>query len=170
MKHLGIGLLVTVTVGLGFVGAAQAHDFGRDGGRHGAELHQGHKAYKQRAHSRGGSRYQHYLDRRQARQQHRIEEGWRSGELTRKEMKRLRKNQRRIAHLERKFKADGYLSRRERQALRGALDEASAGIHRKKHNDRYRVARHRDREEKERAEVFGLWSDGLGFVWYDLDS
>ena len=170
MTHLRNGLLATVIVGLGFVGTAQAHDRDRGDGWRDVEVHYGQKAHKHRARSHGDGRYQRYVDRRQVRQQRRIDEGWRSGELTRKELKRLRKNQRRINHLERKFAADGYYSRHERKAMRKALDKASARIYGKKHNDRYRVTRYRDRGTGSRAEVFGLWSDDVGFVWYDLES
>ncbi len=170
MKYLRIGLLATVMMGVGFVGVVQAHDFERNEGWHGAKTHQGHRASKRHAHSRGDHGYRHYLDKRQARQQRRIEQGWHSGELTRKELKRLRKNQRRIARLERRFASDGHFSRKERRAMTEALDEASSRIYRKKHNDRYRIVDHRDRHDHRHGEVFGLWSDGVGFVWYDLDS
>ena len=132
MKHLRNGILATVIVGLGFIGAADARDFHRDGGRRGIETHQWHKADKHGAHAHADSRYQRHVERRRARQEHRIEEGWHSGQLTRKELKRLRKNQRRIAHMERKFLGDGYFSRRERRAMDEALDEASGRIYRKK--------------------------------------
>ena len=170
MRHLRIGLLATAFAGLVFAGMVQAHDLDRHGGWRGEKARYGHEVHERRAHSRGDSRYQYYLDTRQARQHRRIEDGWRSGELTRKELKRLRKNQRQIAHLERKFSADGHYSRRERQTLREALDEASGRIYRKKHNDRYRTVRHQDRGHDGWGEMFGLWSDGVGFVWYDLDS
>ena len=170
MRYLRIGLLATVMMGVGFAGVAQAHDFEWNEGWHGAKTHQGHRASKRHAHSRGDHGYRHYLDKRQARQHRRIEQGWQSGELTRKEVKRLRKHQRRLEQLERKFASDGHFSRRERRAMTEALDEASARIYRKKHNDRYRVARHRDRHDDNRGEMFGWWTDGVGFVWIDLDS
>ena len=54
-----------------------------------------------------------FRDRMQ-RQQSRIEQGIDSGELTRQEAKELKKFQRRIPHLAREFREDGYLSKRER--------------------------------------------------------
>ncbi len=168
MKRLSRGLLATVMMTVGLVGVAQAHD--RDRGWRGVEQDQRRHVNRHRVHADVDSKYQDYVDRRQARQHLRIEDGWRTGELTRKEVKRLRKNQRRIARLERKFTDDGYYSRRERQILRGELDDASARIYRKKHNDRCRVARHRERVGDFGGELFGLWSDGVGFVWYDSDS
>ncbi len=170
MKRLSIGLLATVIVGVGFVGPAQAHSPDRDGEWRGEHAYPAQRAHRHRDSAHGGGRFQRYVDQRQDRQQYRIREGWRSGELTRKELNRLRKEQRRIANLERKFAADGDWSRRERRALRETLDDASARIHRKKHNDRSRFASHHDRAGKARAEAFGAWSDGLGFVWYELDS
>jgi hypothetical protein len=80
------------------------------------------------------NRFEQRLDR----QHWRIKQGIRSGELTRKEVKRLRKQQRQIAKAERRFSRDGYLDPRERRHLRRKLDDASDRIYRLKHNDRYR--------------------------------
>ena len=80
------------------------------------------------------NRFEHRLDRQHGRIQH----GIRNGELTRKEAKRLREQQRHIAKLERRFQRDGYLDRHERRTLRRELDHASQRIYRLKHNDRYR--------------------------------
>ena len=94
-----------------------------------------------RDHGYHDNRFEQRLDR----QHLRIKQGVRSGELTRKEAKRLRKQHRRIVRLERKFSRDGHLSRQERRTLRQKLDAASDRIYRLKHNDRYRheqVARH----------------------------
>lgn len=54
----------------------------------------------------------------------------------RKETKRLLKNQRQIARMERRFERDGYYSRRERRILKNALDRASHRIKRAQ-NDEY---------------------------------
>ena len=80
------------------------------------------------------SRFEQRIDR----QQQRIEQGVRSGELTRKEAKRLRKQLRHIARLERRYTLDGHLDRYERKKLHNKLDVASNRIYRLKHNDRYR--------------------------------
>jgi hypothetical protein len=82
-------------------------------------------------------RAQHF-DQRFDRQHWRIKQGVKSGELTRKEARKLRKQQRRIDRLERRFSSDGYLDRRERRVLRKKQNRASERIYRYKHNDRYR--------------------------------
>lgn len=99
-----------------------------------------------------GDDYRHWhadnrFEQRLDRQQWRIEQGIRSGELTRKEAKRLRKQQRHIAKMERKFERDGRLDRYERRTLRRELDDASARIYRLKHNDRYRDRGHKHKHD-----------------------
>lgn len=81
------------------------------------------------------------VERRLDRQDMRIENGVESGELTRKETKRLRKQHRRIKRLKRDFLRDGRLSRDDRHTLMNKLDRASKRIYRLKHNDRYRKSR-----------------------------
>lgn len=78
------------------------------------------------------------FERRHDRQHARIVKGAKSGELTRKEAKRLRKQHRDIGKLAHKFKRDGRLSRYERHTLRHELDHASRRIQQFKHNDRNR--------------------------------
>ena len=85
---------------------------------------------------RSEQRFGRYVDMRQTRQRHRIKNGIESGELTRKEAKRLQRQQRKIARLEEKFSSDHYFSRKERRILKEKLDKASRSIYRKKHNDR----------------------------------
>lgn len=72
---------------------------------------------------------------RQERQQQRIDNGWRSGELTQGELRRLDAQQTRIAEMAHWFSADGYLTPAERLRLAQAQDRASAAIARDKHND-----------------------------------
>lgn len=80
------------------------------------------------------NRFEQRIDR----QHDRIRHGIRNGELTRKEAKKLRRENRHIAKLERKFTRDGRLDRNERRTLRRELDQASRKIRKLKHNDRYR--------------------------------
>lgn len=96
--------------------------------------------------------YDNRFEQRLDRQHGRIKQGIRSGELTRKEAKRLRKQHRHIAKLERHFSRDGHLDRYERRTLRRELDDADARIARLKHNDRYRGHKHRhgDRDDGHR--------------------
>ena len=87
--------------------------------------------------------YDNRFEQRQDRQHRRIQKGIRSGELTRKEAQRLRKQQRRIEKMADRFTYDGYLDRRERRELKRRLNAASDRIYRLKHNDRYRFDRKR---------------------------
>ena len=64
----------------------------------------------------------------------RIEQGWRSGELTRQEYARLRLELRDIERHEQYFMADGRLSPRERGQLQARLDNLSRDIYRQKHD------------------------------------
>ena len=74
------------------------------------------------------------VNKRQARQHHRIAEGVKSGELTHSEVKSLRTEQRAIRAEEAEFKSDGKLTRGERRELRRDLNESSRDIHREKHD------------------------------------
>lgn len=81
------------------------------------------------------------FERRIDRQDMRIANGVRSGELTRHERKQLRKQHRRIKRLLREFLSDGRLNHRERHTMERRLDKASNTIRRLKHNDRYRYSK-----------------------------
>lgn len=72
---------------------------------------------------------------RQHHQKARIQEGVRSGELTKDEAKSLRAQQRAIRAEKREFKADGQLTRSERRELHRDQNEASRDIYREKHDD-----------------------------------
>jgi len=72
------------------------------------------------------------VNKRQARQQARIADGVKSGELTREEAQALRAEQRAIREREHWFKADGNLTRTEREALRQDLRHSSDNIRREK--------------------------------------
>lgn len=110
-----------------------------------------------------GNRFEQRLDR----QHLRIKQGVRSGELTRKEARRLRKQQRHIARLESRFLRDGYLNRHERRTLRRKLDAASDRIYRLKHNDRYRDHSAAPYTHGERYGYRDGWSIGLS-LWDHL--
>ena len=78
-----------------------------------------------------------------ARQQHqrgRIQQGVRSGELTRRETGRLVEEQRDIRQLERAYKSDGTLTTAERRDLHHEQNQASRDIHAQKHDARDRSA------------------------------
>jgi len=78
------------------------------------------------------------IDHRQDRQEQRIEQGARSGELTRRETARLERGQARIRQMERHALADGRINRRERAAIDREQDRQNQLIARLKHNDRAR--------------------------------
>jgi hypothetical protein len=70
------------------------------------------------------------LNARQHRLEQRVEYGWRSGELTGREYRRLSQELREIDRAERIYRADGLLSPRERRDLRARLDDLSRDIYR----------------------------------------
>jgi hypothetical protein len=78
------------------------------------------------------------ITQRQRNQRHRINQGVRSGELTRNEAHHLRADERRISEEKRMAKANGHVSRAERQRLRREENRTNRAIRRDKHNDRVR--------------------------------
>jgi len=76
----------------------------------------------------------HGIDRREYREQQRINQGIRSGELTRREARRLEAGAARIKIDERFARSDGNLSPRERARLNRELNHESRGIYRQKHD------------------------------------
>ncbi|MEO5701178.1 MAG: hypothetical protein ABIR61_11870 [Casimicrobiaceae bacterium] len=75
---------------------------------------------------------------RQAHEKARINHGVASGELTNKEARRLRAEQRGIKAEEHAMKADGTLTKAERKKLHRDLNAASRDIHRQKHDGQTR--------------------------------
>lgn len=76
------------------------------------------------------------VDRRLDNLRKRTRAGWRDGEITHRELERVRKDRRRIARMDRRFGSDGRYTKRERRKLNNALDRASNRVYRTKHNDR----------------------------------
>ena len=74
------------------------------------------------------------IERREARQQARIHQGVRSGELTRGEARRLEMGQRHVDRMEDRAKADGRVTPRERVRISRAQNRQSRHIARLKHN------------------------------------
>jgi hypothetical protein len=70
------------------------------------------------------------LNEREYRLEQRIEQGWRSGELSRQEYRRLNYELREIERAGRYFKADGILSARELGQLHARLDGLSRAVYR----------------------------------------
>ena len=77
--------------------------------------------------------YDASIDQRQQQLERRIQQGWRSGELTRPEYARLHREMRDIERNERAFASDGHLSRREREHLHARLDIVARDVYRQKH-------------------------------------
>lgn len=75
------------------------------------------------------------IDAVQAQQRHRIEHGRHTGQLTWREYRHLRAEQRHIARMEREAKADGQVSRHEYRAIRSAQHAAARHIYAQKHDD-----------------------------------
>jgi polyhydroxyalkanoate synthesis regulator phasin len=78
------------------------------------------------------------VNRRQSNQQARIQQGVKSGELTRAETRRLQAEQRHIRREEARYKADGHLSAAERADLQRDLNKASRDIYHQKHDAQQR--------------------------------
>ena len=74
------------------------------------------------------------INARQDNQKQRVINGVKSGELTVGETRRLAKQQRKINRLEKNYKADGHLTKRERAKLHRAQNRASKNIYRQKHD------------------------------------
>jgi uncharacterized membrane protein YebE (DUF533 family) len=81
------------------------------------------------------------MDERLARENHRIEEGRRSGQLSYREAAQLRVEQWRIARMIRSARSDGHVSPREARDIEAAQDAASRHIYAEKHDRE--TARHR---------------------------
>ena len=75
---------------------------------------------------------------RQVRQQKRIKQGMKSGELTRKEVVRLERQQKNIQKTKKKAKADGTVTKKEKAIIHSKQNAASKNVYRKKHNQRSR--------------------------------
>jgi len=74
------------------------------------------------------------VHKREVRQQKRIQQGVKSGQLTPKEAKRLEKQQAKIRRDKAKAKADGKVTPKERAKLNREQNRANKNIYRKKHN------------------------------------
>lgn len=129
MKNFSnLPVIITVAT-LALAGAAEARNHGRGDG-----WKQGRPSMQRPANSR---RFDGNVDRRQARQRARIRDARRNGTLSSRETRHLRKDQRRIARMDRRFAADGRYTPRERQIMKHSLDRSSKRIWRKKHNGHY---------------------------------
>jgi uncharacterized membrane protein YebE (DUF533 family) len=74
------------------------------------------------------------LDKREAQQQQRIDQGVASGQLNAKETNRLEKREAKLAANEAAAKSDGKVTRAERRKLQHESHRDSRAIHRQKHD------------------------------------
>jgi hypothetical protein len=74
------------------------------------------------------------IDKRQANQEKRIEQGVKSGELTTKEANRLEKREAKLQSDKEKAKADGVVTKQERAKLQHEANRDSKAIYRQKHD------------------------------------
>jgi polyhydroxyalkanoate synthesis regulator phasin len=81
------------------------------------------------------------VNARQHRQAQRVEQGVRSGQLTRDEAKQLRQERRAVRQEEHAYKADGKLTREERKDLHQDLNTLSKDIYTEKHDGETRPKR-----------------------------
>jgi hypothetical protein len=77
------------------------------------------------------------IDKREANQQKRIEQGVKSGALTQGEAARLEAGQAKVEKMEGKARADGKVTRQERKRIHQAQDKESRRIHKLKHNPQH---------------------------------
>jgi len=82
--------------------------------------------------------YDSSVNARQQRQEHRVKQGVRSGELTQDETRQLREQRRAIRQEEHAYKSDGKLTRDERKDLHQDLNALSKDIYTEKHDDEKR--------------------------------
>jgi hypothetical protein len=74
------------------------------------------------------------VSQRQIRQQQRIAQGVRNGNITRSELKQLKKEQRHIAKFQQRAQRDHRITRHEAKRINRLQDRASHNIYRYKHN------------------------------------
>jgi hypothetical protein len=75
------------------------------------------------------------IDKRQANQERRIEQGAQSGALTQKETAKLDKGQTHVQRMENKAVADGKVTAKERRHIEHAQDKQSKKIYHEKHDN-----------------------------------
>ncbi len=78
------------------------------------------------------------IDKRQAAQEQRIDQGIASGQLTGREAARLERGQERVNRMEDRAKADGVVTNKERARINHAQDVESRKIYREKHDRQHR--------------------------------
>ena len=146
-KHFIPQTLLALAVGaFGLMSSvAQAHDAYDDrpvpARYHGDRYDHDHDRGYGRDAARQSHQFVREIEARQDRQMARIQDGKRSGELTRHEFRELMDTQREIRAMKTHFLADGILDSREYRRLDRALDRASQSIRAEKHDHQARNQR-----------------------------
>jgi hypothetical protein len=78
------------------------------------------------------------IDKRQAEQQKRIDQGVQSGQLTKREAAKLEKGQAKVQRMEDKAKADGVVTAKERKQIAREQDKQSKRIAHEKHDKQHK--------------------------------
>lgn len=78
------------------------------------------------------------IDKRQAEQQKRIDQGVKSGQLTPREAAKLEKGQAKVQRMEDKAKADGVVTAKERKQIAREQDKQSKRIAHEKHDKQHK--------------------------------
>jgi len=97
--------------------------------------HSRHNTYN--SHRQNNSHFWQGIQERQRKQASRIERGIDKGQLTRREIKKLKREQRHLAKEIRHYKRHNRLSYQDRHVLIERMDHVSDRIRGLKHNDRY---------------------------------
>ena len=144
IRKIHIVAMISV-ISFGPTGIAQARDYDRaDRGSRDRASAQVVKSARDRGNTGERShvgRFESKVERRQDNQLSRIREGRQSGSLTKREARKLNKNQKKINRMERRYAKDGRIDKHERRKLTKALERSSNRIYRLKHNDVYRGSR-----------------------------
>jgi hypothetical protein len=128
MRTLSYAIIFALLTSLGLANVAGAREHARGDGVRQGRPSAGHAP---------GRGFQNRVQRRQSGQRSQIRRGARSGQLTRSELSRLRRDQKQIARMERHFGADGRYSRHERRVLKRSMKLAGKRIHHATHNRRH---------------------------------
>lgn len=97
----------------------------------------GHSKHRNHEHRHNNSYFWQDVEHRQYRQQSRIDRGIDKGQLTRREIKKLRREQKHIAKQVRNMKRHNYLNKRDKREVMEHLDFVSDKIRTLKHNKHY---------------------------------
>lgn len=80
----------------------------------------------------------HRADKRQKNQKHRVKQGAKSGEITKREAKSIKYSAKSANRYEKKAKSDGTVTKKEKLRIEHKQDKTSRKIYRTKHNGRDR--------------------------------